>query len=217
MAQEGDSNSRKDSVTILSVESRGAGRERVRVHLSDGSSFIILREVLDRAALSGSDELSPQQLQELLGRSDQLEAERKALDLLTRSPHSRERLKLKLLKRDFSLSSVNDALACMEELGYLDDTRFAEDWLRLRIARHPEGRQSLLAGLLNRGINASLATQIVNRIVTREVEEDCAKRLMEKHSGFRNLPRERLAQRLSSRGFSSTIIRQIIDEAGSEE
>lgn len=177
----------------------------------------MLREVLDRAALCESDELSLQQLQELLGRSDQIVAERKALDLLSRSPHSRERLKLKLLKKDLSLSSVNYVLERMEEWGYLDDTRFAEDWLRLRIARHPEGRQSLLAGLVNRGINASLATQIVNRIVTREVEEDCAKRLMEKQGIFRNLPREKLAQRLSSRGFSSTIIRQIIDQTEGNE
>ena len=204
-------------MTILSIESRGAGRERVRVHLSDGSSFIILREVLDRAALSESDELSLQQLQELLGRSDQLAAERKALNLLSRSPHSRERLKLKLLKKDFGRSSINYVLERMEELGYLDDSRFAEDWLRSRIARHPEGRQSLLAGLVNRGINTSLATQIVNRIVTRGVEEDCAKRLMEKQGTFRNLTRKKLAQRLSSRGFSSSLIRQIIDQTGGNE
>jgi len=177
----------------------------------------MLREVLDRATLSESDELSQNQLQELLGRSDQLVTERKALDLLSRSPHSREKLKLKLLKKDLSLPSVNSALDRMEELGYLDDTRFAEDWLRSRIARHPEGRQSLLAGLVNRGINVSLATQIVNRIVTREVEEDCAKRLMEKQGSFGNLPREKLAQRLYSRGFSSTVTRQIIDQTGREE
>jgi regulatory protein len=221
VAPEGDSSSPRDDVIIDSIESRGAvrgvGREKTRIHLSDGSSFILLKEIVERAALTESDKLSRQALQDLLEQSDQLEAEGKALDLITRSPHSRERLKLKLLKKDFSLSSVNRALDRMEELGYLDDARFAEEWLRMRIARHPEGRRSLLAGLLNRGINSSLAGELVNRIVTREVEEDCAKRLMEKHSVFGSLPRDKLARRLSSRGFSPSVIRQLIEETAADD
>ncbi len=214
---EGDSSSPRDDVVIDSIESRGAGREKIRIRLSDGSSFLLLREILELAGLTESDTLSWQRLQDLLDQSDQLEAERKALDLITRSPHSRERLKLKLLKKDFSHPSIERALDRMEELGYLDDARFAEEWLQSRIARHPEGRRSLLGGLLHRGIDSSIAGELVNRIVTREVEEDCVKRLMKKHAVLRSLPREKLAQRLASRGFSSVVIRKLLEEARGDD
>jgi len=83
MGQEGDSNSPRDNVTILTIETRGAGRERVKIKVSDGSSFIMLREILEGAGLAESYELSPSRLRELLEQSDIREAERFALDLLT--------------------------------------------------------------------------------------------------------------------------------------
>jgi regulatory protein len=212
MGQEGDSNSPRDNVTILNIETRGAGRERVKIKVSDGSSFIMLREILEGAGLAESQELSCSRLRELLDQSDIREAERFALDLLTRASHSRERLRLKLIKKGFAPSSVEHALGRMQDLGYLDDAKFAEEWLNLRIGRHPEGRQALLAGLVNHGIDPSLANRIVARVVTREVEKDCANRLLDKHNAFRSLPPERLAQRLSSRGFSSAVICQLLDE-----
>jgi len=184
----------------------------VLISLSDGSSFCVLDVARRRSLVEEGTTLSTDERNRLEEESEGLEAERKAVDLLSRSPHSRSGLRLKLLRRGFSEKAADRGLARMEELGYLDDAAFAEQWLAYRLERHPEGCQALLAGLLKRGIAADLARETIERGFSREQEEQCARRVLAKLRPMTRQSRTGVARKLSARGFSASLIYRIVEE-----
>lgn len=57
------------------------------------------------------------------------------MTLLARREHSRRELARKLEARGFPAAAVADVLDALENAGALSDARFAEDYVRVRIAR----------------------------------------------------------------------------------
>lgn len=181
----------------------------MEVTLSDGSSFFILKDLQQRMGLEEDTEWSRESISEIKLKAEGLEAEQKALSLLSTAGHSANSLRLKLRKRGFSSDAQDYSVRRMEELGYIDDEEYASQWVASRIRRHPEGRNALLAGLQRRGINRQIAEQCVSRLVDDEVELDCARRRIRK---LPDLPEARLASRLASGGFSQQVIRRVLNE-----
>ncbi len=150
--------------------------------LSDGSSFFILKEVQLTEAVYPGLEVSEQVRSRLERLSETRAAVRSALALLARAPHSRAGLRLKLLRRGHGEEAILAALQRAEEMGYLDDGRFAEEWVLLRLDRHPQGRPALVADLRERGVPRETAEGVVARIVTDAVEEEAFLRALRRAS-----------------------------------
>lgn len=189
------------------------------VTLSDGSSFFVLKEVQLTQAIYPGVEVGAADQARLERLSEQRAATRSALGLLARAPHSRQGLRLKLVQRGHGEAAITAALDRVLELGYLDDRRFAEDWVRLRIERHPEGRAALIAGLRERGVSRDVAEEVGARVVTDEVEEDCLLRAISRvgrGATRSSSPTDatRMAARLQALGFPSRLIRRHVPEAG---
>ena len=211
---EDDSSSPRDNLKVTST--RGTRRGKVEITFDDGSSFFVLDAVRRRFGIFEGSTLSEGEMSHLLHTSESEEAEQKAFTLLS-APHSRRNLELKLRQRGFPQHAVDHALTRAQELGYLDDPRYAEDWIQRRLERHPEGRYAILAGLLKKGIDRTLAEECVNRMVTMEVEEECGRRLFDRSPSLLSLPQKKLAAKLSSRGFHVQTIRRLLEELDSED
>ncbi len=185
------------------------------VTLSDGSSFFVLKEVQLSEAVYPGAAIDADERERLQRLSQVRAAVRSALGLLARAPHSQQALRLKLVQRGHEEQAIVAALERARELGYLDDGRFAEDWLRQRLDRHPEGRAALVAGLRERGVARDVAEQAVARMVSDEVEEGCLLRALGRaERGWRTKRRTgaadtaRLCARLRSLGFPDRLIRK---------
>jgi regulatory protein len=215
-------NEQPDELEISAIEKKVTRRGHVRVVLSDGSSFEILRDVYRDSALDRGDRLTYSDAEELRLRSEAVGAERKALALLARSQHTRWGLRQKLLQRGFSEAIIDRTLQRMDELAYIDDDSFAKNWLSARMARHPEGRYALLAGLLKKGIARETAEKLLRDEVSAEAELVLARRAYEKIISSGSLTAQQASRRLSNRGFSASAIRKFlnetaIDSCGGEE
>ena len=181
------------------------------IDLSNGSSLSVLTHIILQEGIGPGEELSEARIDELKEKSELLEAEKRGISLLTRSQHSAQGLKLKLFRRGFSESAISRVIEGLEESGLVDDRAYCESWLYSRLKRHPEGRSALIAGLRKRGIKRELAEDMVQKIVTPRVEEECARRVIEKLKGSAPLSKSKMISRLSSRGFSSRLIRAAVD------
>ncbi|MBA7690183.1 Regulatory protein RecX [subsurface metagenome] len=208
-----NSNSPRDNLIISSVKKGGTRAAGYKVNFSDGSSFFLLNEILLQEGLVEGDEITADRIALLKEKSSSLEVQKKALDLLTRAPHSTQTLKLKLLSRGYAPEIIASVLERLIELSYLDDRLFAEEWLRSRLLRHPEGRSALLAGLLRRGIAREIAEDVTDSIFTIKAEEECARRLMDKLKDKADLSEQELTARLLARRFRYRVIRELIAEA----
>ncbi len=175
----------------------------MHISLSDGSSFFVPRELIEALGLEPGGECDEAALAELRHAHLLHEASEKAIELLARSEHSRFLLARKLLKREFPEGVIRDALDRLEERGFLDDRRFAEQWVASRVRRRPEGETALVAGLQARGVDGGLAREVVEAFKGEFPEE--LERAIER-AGARILRRSgvgaaELREKLQRRGF----------------
>lgn len=138
----------------------------------------------------------------------------RALRLLSRSEHSRKGLEQKLLHRGFQPDEICRVLDQLQEEGALNDRRFAEEWIRSRLRKHPEGRGLLEWGLQKRGVDEEVAREVVKQCASwpeyREALKGLHQRLLAK--GVHE-PME-LTSLLRKKGFSSYEIRLLFEELG---
>lgn len=207
-----NSSSLNDKLTILSVKRGGTRGEMAHIDLSNGSSLSVFAAIILQEGIRSGEELSEVRIDELKEKSELLAAEKRGISLLARSQHSAHGLKLKLFRRGFRESVISRVIEGLEESGLLDDRAYCESWLSSRLRRHPEGRSALIAGLRKRGINRELAEDMVQEIVTPRVEEECARRVIEKLKGSAPLSNSKMISRLHSRGFSSRLIRAVLEQ-----
>ncbi|NOY09533.1 MAG: regulatory protein RecX [Spirochaetes bacterium] len=213
--QEENSSSPRGNLTVISVQKRGAAGGFYRVGFSDGSSLFLLKDILLKAGIFKGDEVERKTLPVLEEQSKTLEAERKALNLLSHSMHTRKGLKLKLMQRGFSEDIIDKALKRVEELGYIDDAKFAETWLASRITRHPEGRLALISHLMQKGVERALAESTVNELCSRQMELECARTVLNKLTKLtekKKLNRQILFSKLYRKGFSYEIINTVMED-----
>jgi regulatory protein len=133
------------------------------------------------------------------------EARSIALRLLATRPHATGELRQKLRQRRLPRAEIEEALARMEELGYLDDLAFA----RALVARRAGSRGPALIAreLAAKGISRELA-QVALQGLDRK--DQVATATLVARAGGDADPR-RTAARLHRRGFSPDVIARAMD------
>ena len=81
----------------------------------------------------------------------------RALDLLSRRDHSKVELRQKLIQKGTQVEEIGPLLDELEDIGYLDDRRFAESFVRFRAGK-AWGRRRYGQELAKRGVDSEIAT-----------------------------------------------------------
>lgn len=136
-----------------------------------------------------------------------------ALRLLTHRDRSSFELRSRL-ERSFSSEEVQEALEYLERLGYLDDLRYARNYVQYRNSSRPTGNYLLRLELSSRGIKDCQIEQVLN---PPEVEYELALSLARQRLG--RLQREdalarmkKIYQLLQRRGFPGATARKVVGE-----
>ena len=138
-----------------------------------------------------------------------------AVRLLARREHSRRELRRKLLHRGHSGQAVDATLDRVAADGYQSDARFAESFVRVRVARG-QGVVKIRAGLRERGIDDGLAASLLDLGDARW--RGLAAAALRKRFGDEPVAGRaewaRRARFLAGRGFSAEIARRALDAQG---
>lgn len=211
------SSSPSGKLRILAVDRSGTSGERLKITLSNGSSFFLPIELLlqlDQSgeALQPGNELDDDTAQRLKEQAQAFSVRQKALHLLEASPHTAAALRRKLLSKGYEPGLVAAELRRLAGQGLIDDRLFAREWVQQRMERHPEGEAVLIAGLVQRGVRKELAEEVTRSLFTLEAERESALRLARKLKRRSDFTAERLSATLFARGFRHGLIREILSE-----
>ncbi|MBT3274324.1 MAG: regulatory protein RecX [Spirochaetales bacterium] len=196
--EEGSSSQKDNTVT----EYRRGAEGKVRIGLSDGSSFFVSEASEICGLLRLECVVDASLLAALENESARFTARMKAIELLSRREHSGRELQLKLKKRGFDAEVIAVVVEDLCREGYIDDFRYAELWAASRLRRHPEGRHLLSAGLRKRGIDRQIIAQVLDDLLTEEVVDAALAQALEKIRRNRTLDPDYLMKKMSARGFS---------------
>lgn len=136
-----------------------------------------------------------------------------AVKLLSQRTHFAAEVERKLRQRSYSAREIETAVARLEEQGFLDDGRAADEYVRLQRERKGWGKARLRAELLKRGVpDVQVSTALED--LTDESEKDLARRELERWRNRGGDDTARLARRLERKGFPARVIVSVLDEAG---
>ncbi len=135
------------------------------------------------------------------------------LRLLTARDRSIQEIRERLERR-FSQEEALDAVEYLIELGYLDDERYAKNYVEYRNHSRPRGNYLLRLELRNKGVAEPIIEQVLNT-----EEEECRLALTFgveylKRSGKTDFPtlKRRLYGALQRRGFSAPAVSMAVGE-----
>lgn len=141
------------------------------------------------------------------------EAKVRALRLLTIRDRSVYELKERL-KQHFSEEEASETVAYLKELGYLDDLRFATNYVQYRNRMRPTGNFLLRIELRQKGIDDSFIEQVLNPPDQQyELAQVLAKQRLGSLERFEDIVRRRrLYGLLERRGFPSSVIKSVVSD-----
>jgi regulatory protein len=135
-----------------------------------------------------------------------------ALRLLSLKPRTKKELTEALKKRGTPGKEIEVILTRLEDLGYIDDIRYAEVFSRFGARERIWGRFRILLEMKKRGIAEDVAEEAVSRYFSEdEAEEDILKRALEKRLRVAGHPKDmaqfkRFYDYLARKGFPSGLI-----------
>ena len=135
-----------------------------------------------------------------------------ALRLLAYRPRSEKELRERLARKGFLTKPIDEAIARLRELGYLNDAAFARFWTDTRQTIRPRSRRLLTSELRRRGVDPEMAAEVTSDISDDDAAYDAASRRLGSLRGLEYQRfRERLGGFLTRRGFSYDVARRTIE------
>ncbi len=143
----------------------------------------------------------------------------RALRLLAYKPRTVAEMRVRLLEKDWAEEAVVDqVVARLEELGYLNDEEFAANFANSRLTTKPIGRTRLRRDLQRKKLPAQVVEQSLNEAYEQQSEEELIQRAIKKRLRLKGPPETReeakkLFDYLMRRGFSYDLIARKVREA----
>ncbi len=153
-----------------------------------------------------------------LSGEEEKRARRKAMQLLERMDRTEKGLREKLRQGGFSPEAVENAVDYVKSFGYIDDARYARNYISGRLGTR--GRQRILQELYQRGIDRQTAldayeeTAQLQETDERETLRTAILRKYPEETSLSDKEMRRLYGFLIRRGFSAGDILQVMEELG---
>lgn len=117
---------------------------------------------------------------------------KRAFNLLSAKPRSIAELRERLLEKPWAEAEVVDrAIARLQELGYLNDQQYAEQFANSRLTVKPIGKTRLRQDLRRKKISATVAEQALTEVYTDDREEQLIEAAIAKRIRLRGHPTSR--------------------------
>jgi regulatory protein len=144
-----------------------------------------------------------------------------ALRFLGYSARSSAEVRRRLERGGFDAETINAVVAEMESAGWLDDGKFARDWIEDRSDRKGYGRTRLAAELQRRGVDREVVERTADairpddefrRALAAARPRFSSEALSGQEPAAAERERRRIAGFLQRRGFDWDIIKEVIRE-----
>lgn len=201
---------------ITDISAKGSGRRREReVAIDDGRTLTITEETYVRFGLAGGQALDPDRLREMEMADGVARAMMEAHRLIDHRMRTRRELAVRLRSRGWPEEVVAEVLDRLENVGLIDDGRFARQWIDERLRSRPVGLSLLRRELRQKGIDAEIVEAALEEREDGEEETDRAFEALRRQSHrYARLDRDaahrRMVAFLGRRGFGPHVIYHVV-------
>lgn len=135
-------------------------------------SFHLHRDTLFKSNIKEGQTLKEKELQEIVNLEQLKEAEDYALLLLSHCDRSSKEIFDRLKRKKFEPAIIQKVIDKLSGAGYLDDYKFAVDWVNKRLKEKPRGEKLIRQELLFKGIKKEIIDKAINETFSYNENEE---------------------------------------------
>lgn len=154
------------TVTQIIALSRG----RYRVEMGDRTSFVLYRGELAKLDIGEGRDVPGETLRRIREEILPLRAKKRVMNLLQRRDYTAAGLREKLREGDYPEACIEEAVAYAASYGYVDDARYAENFIRYHLEE--KSRTRIEQDLMRKGISKSLIGDIFEKLAAEGIAQD---------------------------------------------
>ncbi|MEG0774934.1 recombination regulator RecX [Clostridium sp.] len=199
---------------ITKIESQKKSKERVNVFINEEFAFACSNELIYYHGLKKGLEINPKDLEDVIKDDNYIKGKSTALKYMEKSMKTQKQIEDMLLKREFQLDTINKVIEFLESYGFLDDRKYAENYVKQKIAS--SGINKIRQDLMRKGIDKELIKEILAKVDT-EQEYDVAFNLAQKKLNNlvkkekdKNKVFQKITYHLVSKGYNFSLINEVL-------
>lgn len=200
---------------MMVTELLEASSSRVKVYIEQEFAFVLYKGELRKYGLKAGQEIKPEVYAEILQEVLPKRAKLRCMNLLQSKDYTREQLKQKLKQGFYPEEVMEEALDYVASFHYIDDLRFAQDYIYYNESR--KSRRRIDMDLLKKGVASDTITKawLLWEDAGNEQDEDAqiAMLLEKKHFDAETADMKELQRMygfLARRGFDGEKIRKAL-------
>ncbi|OYD09519.1 RecX family transcriptional regulator [Paludifilum halophilum] len=201
---------------ITRIERQKSGAPRYNIHIDGSYRFAVHEDVLVRFALSKGMRVNPEEMERILDTEERNKVRQAALRYIGYKPRTVREVQRYLDGKGFDPRHRDSVVKEMKSHQYLDDRRFAQEWVEQRRRRKGYGARMLQQELEQKGISSDVAAEALTAVDEAD-EHRLAEQVAEKR--YRRLlgnpwptVERRLGQYLLRRGFNSSVVFGLLNQ-----
>jgi len=199
---------------ITSIKSQKRKKNRFNIYLDGKFVFGLSAEALAKVNLNIGQELSFQEINDLIFKNKLGKSLDRVYHFLSYRPRSEKEVRDYLKKKKIDEEITEEIIDKVKKLGYINDLEFAHWWVEQRSTFRPRGKRALRVELRQKWIAPEIINEVLNSI-TDEVFL-AQKAIQKKMEIYKKLPlresRQKAVAYLQRRGFSWETIKKVLNE-----
>ncbi len=206
---------------LASVRKR---RSKITLRFDNSEKLEIEYEVYLNSGLIKGEEVDKKRIDKLVFDNEIFQTKTSAYRYLGNRNHSSFELKQKLSKKGYQKKIIDEVIKDLNGKGYIDDHKFAESFVRVRVERRKEGIVKINSELRKRGINSEIISEVISNSSHDPIHFDNALELAKKkYQSLKNKNLEyqklkgRLFNFLKGKGYTPDIIFSVISNVLEKE
>lgn len=147
-----------------------ASKSRCRIYIDGQFAFVLYKGELRQFHIKEGQELSASAYQEITAEILPKRAKLRCMNLLQSRDYTRRQLEDKLKQGDYPQDCIEDAIAYMMSYGYINDLRYARDYIEYHLSSR--SRMRIEMDLMRKGIASDIIRAAFDELDEQGVEQD---------------------------------------------
>ena len=155
---------------MLVTQISEASKSRSRVYLDGQFAFVLYKGELRQFQIKEGQELSEESYQQIMTQILPKRAKLRSMNLLQSRDYTKRQLEDKLRQGDYPQECIEEAVAYVESYGYIDDRRYAGDYIEYHM--QTKSRMRIETDLLRKGIAKDIIREVFDELGELGVKQD---------------------------------------------
>ena len=202
---------------ITKIEQQLKNLTRYNIYIDGEFVLGVYDDTLLKYQLRKGDEITAEKLAEIREYDEYNYGKNVAYKFLSYKPRSIKELKNKLTYKKISKESVEKIIEHLKKYQFLNDENYAKLYLEQRISNKGMGKSMVTFKMIDKGIDKEMISKVIDENYPEDKQIEAGKKLLEKYLKKKQKVEDKLElkkkcyQYLFSRGFSYSIISQILN------